>query len=91
MFTVAYMGGGGCQKWPKTCLRNLRTAPFLKRFQQNRASEILFQIPHLPVHPSVHDSIIPSVCVFKKLLDVICLKEKFSLSTTSLQCLQLLF
>ena len=28
MLTVAYMGGGGCQKWPKTCLRNLRTAPY---------------------------------------------------------------
>ena len=27
MLTVAYMGGGGCQKWPKTCLRNLRMAP----------------------------------------------------------------
>ena len=26
MLTVAYMGGGGCQKWPKTCLRNLRMA-----------------------------------------------------------------
>ena len=27
MLTVAYMGGGGCQKWPKMCLCNLRMAP----------------------------------------------------------------
>ena len=27
MLTFAYMGGGGCQKWPKTCLRNSRMAP----------------------------------------------------------------
>ena len=26
MLTVAYIGGGGCQIWPKTCLRNLRMA-----------------------------------------------------------------
>ena len=27
MLIEAYMGGGGCQKQPKTCLRNLRMAP----------------------------------------------------------------
>ena len=27
MLMVAYMGGGGCQKWQKKCLRNLRMAP----------------------------------------------------------------
>ena len=26
MLTVAYMGGGGYQKWPKSCFSNLWTA-----------------------------------------------------------------
>ena len=40
LLTVAYMGGGGSQKWPKTCLRNLWTAPiemFVSKYLQGAA------------------------------------------------------
>ena len=35
MLTVAYMGGGGYQKWQKLCLRNLRMAPMTTTKQQD--------------------------------------------------------